>query len=122
MNIDDFKTATKEELLALPVRKETNKKKYGWFIAVPTGIECENGYGQVALVGYDDKNDKLEITNYCESFWFRMNEQGVDLICDLLLGSCCMRYFSRNSDFEIGGFPLCIIEIDVVKRHGEQQL
>lgn len=120
MNIDDFKTATKEELLALPVRKEVDIKKYRWFIAVPTGIDCENGYGELALVGYDEENKKHEIVNYCESFCFIMNEENIDITCDMLSGSSCMRYFSKNSDFEISAFPLSSIEINVVKRHVEE--
>ena len=96
---------TRKDFLSLRERCWAHATLYYQLIIVPTGIK-RNGWELMAIVGCNDKQEPVEIAAYCEDFhWVRLakdNGSSAELNCDMYPKSKCIRFWSKNYDFEVG--------------------
>jgi hypothetical protein len=102
-------THTRKDLLALPARKRDDVKTYKSIALVPTSRKHSSGYSWIAIIGFNDHEQPVEIAAYCDDISYSFPEgisalksAWMTLRTDMFYPSGIAHVWSRHYCFRVG--------------------
>jgi len=89
-----------KELLKLPIRDWTKITVYPSIAVVNSRKKHDSGWALMAIIGLNKEQEPIEIAAYCDDISWDLN--GLSLQNDMYYPSGVIRFWSRESQFEVG--------------------